>query len=234
MKAFPLVFAVVLACPCLVSGRNLKIDAESYNECPVVGSWPQGFCDSSYAVCDTPGARRVYLECPEGLTFNAMLGACDSLDNTPGCNAECKTALVTIRRNMAFGVLDAALEAANLTDALDDPDLLATVFMPTDSAFLNLAEHLGMSIEELLSSTELLRKVLLTHVVPEANIKFSVGNVLTTLNDDQTIRIETAGSGVRLQFKPEGGDAAMFSGDLFEMCSASGVPIETVLVPSNV
>ena len=61
-------------------------------------------------------------------------------------------------------VLLAALEATNLVGALDgDRDL--TVFAPTDAAFGRLLELLGLTADELLADVELVRTVLLYHVV---------------------------------------------------------------------
>ncbi len=45
--------------------------------------------------------------------------------------------------NSDFDILEAALAATGLTDALDDPDADLTVFAPTDAAFIGLAQTLG-------------------------------------------------------------------------------------------
>ena len=65
----------------------------------------------------------------------------------------------------AFPTLVAALGAADLVDTLkgDGP---FTVFAPTEGAFVELLEALGVTAGELLANTELLTSVLLHHVVP--------------------------------------------------------------------
>ncbi|MFO4632874.1 MAG: fasciclin domain-containing protein [Actinomycetota bacterium] len=65
----------------------------------------------------------------------------------------------------AFPTLVAALGAADLVDTLkgDGP---FTVFAPTEGAFAELLEALGVTAGELLANTELLTSVLLHHVVP--------------------------------------------------------------------
>ncbi|MDE0846840.1 MAG: fasciclin domain-containing protein [Acidimicrobiales bacterium] len=65
----------------------------------------------------------------------------------------------------AFPTLVAALGAADLVDTLkgDGP---FTVFAPTEEAFAELLEALGVTAGELLANTELLTSVLLHHVVP--------------------------------------------------------------------
>jgi len=74
-----------------------------------------------------------------------------------------------------FSILIAALLAA-------DPVVLSTldargqrtVFAPTDAAFLDLLDELGISAEELLSDSDLVTAVLLYHVVPGRRLAESV------------------------------------------------------------
>jgi uncharacterized surface protein with fasciclin (FAS1) repeats len=64
-----------------------------------------------------------------------------------------------------FSILILALEAADpaVINTLDGNGQF-TVFAPTDAAFLDLLEELGMSAEDLLGNQELVTKVLLYHV----------------------------------------------------------------------
>ncbi len=62
-----------------------------------------------------------------------------------------------------FGILYAALEAAGL-DATFDGKRHFTVFAPTDEAFEQLLEDLGLTAGDLLGNTELLVAVLQYHV----------------------------------------------------------------------
>lgn len=50
-------------------------------------------------------------------------------------------------------------------DVLNDPNLVATVFAPTNDAFVKLEKSLGYTQEQLLNSA-ILKPTLLYHVVP--------------------------------------------------------------------
>lgn len=58
-----------------------------------------------------------------------------------------------------FTVIAKAINALNLTDALSDGSLKATVFAPTDAAFTTALNALNMTAEELLADRALLTKV---------------------------------------------------------------------------
>lgn len=75
-----------------------------------------------------------------------------------------------------FTVLLAAVEAAELTAALDETGPY-TVFAPTDEAFAALLDALGTDAETLLADTELLTSVLLYHVVPGTFFAEDVGEL---------------------------------------------------------
>ncbi|MGP9689571.1 fasciclin domain-containing protein [Psychrobacter sp. AOP22-C1-C5] len=66
--------------------------------------------------------------------------------------------------NENLTILTAALQAAGLDTMLME-DTKYTVFAPTDDAFAPVLEKLGVTKEELLANTELLKKVLPYHVV---------------------------------------------------------------------
>ena len=67
--------------------------------------------------------------------------------------------------NENLTILTAALQAAGLDTMLME-DTKYTVFAPTDDAFAPVLEKLGVTKEELLANTDLLKKVLPYHVVP--------------------------------------------------------------------
>ena len=67
--------------------------------------------------------------------------------------------------NENLTILTAALKAAGLDTMLMSADQY-TVFAPTDDAFAPVLEKLGVTKEELLANTDLLKKVLPYHVVP--------------------------------------------------------------------
>lgn len=81
-----------------------------------------------------------------------------------------------------FSILVEAVQAAGLVDALS-ADGAVTVFAPTNQAFVNLLEELGLTKDELFNNTELLTQVLTYHVVPSRALKAEVpvGQPLPTL-----------------------------------------------------
>lgn len=78
-----------------------------------------------------------------------------------------ETALAVNAETGEFSILIAALQAAN-------PEIMQklsrtgeyTVFAPTDAAFLDLLDELGVTAEELLSNRALVSRVLRYHIVP--------------------------------------------------------------------
>ena len=70
-----------------------------------------------------------------------------------------------VSNNDDFSTLLAAVQAADLTDALADPDATLTVFAPTDEAFAAAIEALGTTAEDLLADTETLSSILTYHVL---------------------------------------------------------------------
>ena len=75
--------------------------------------------------------------------------------------------------NGSFTTLVAALEAADLVDALSDPEANYTVFAPTDDAFDLLGEE---AIAELLNQPDVLADILTYHVLDtEVNAEAAIG-----------------------------------------------------------
>jgi len=77
------------------------------------------------------------------------------------------TIVETAVGNPDFSILVEALVAAELVEALDEPGPF-TVFAPTNDAFAQLLEDLGMTKDELLDDTDLLTTVLTYHVTTNA------------------------------------------------------------------
>jgi transforming growth factor-beta-induced protein len=67
--------------------------------------------------------------------------------------------------NEDFSTLVAAVEAADLQDALADSEATLTVFAPTNEAFEAALADLGLTAEELLADTETLTSILTYHVL---------------------------------------------------------------------
>ena len=92
--------------------------------------------------------------------------------------------------------LKAAIDQQNLQAALRDPNANLTVFAPTNAAFDNLAAALNTDIPGILALSNL-TDVLLYHVlgvtVPSDSIKN--GQIVTPLNDDNTLKLTKTTSG---------------------------------------
>lgn len=96
------------------------------------------------------------------------------------------TVLDALRCSSTFGTLKAAINKAELTDALTKEDADITLFAPTNAAFAAALERLGISAEELLESDKL-ADILLYHVVKGKKLSsdLSNGDALPTLLGDE-------------------------------------------------
>jgi transforming growth factor-beta-induced protein len=129
-----------------------------------------------------------------------------------------------------FTVLLAALEQAQLVDALNNADDELTVFAPTDEAFAAALEALGITAEELLASDDL-SSILLYHVVPgafdaAAVVSAAPIDALETLDPDgSTLSIEVVDGAVVIN-----GTATVVTPDV---AAGNGIihVIDTVLLP---
>ncbi len=129
--------------------------------------------------------------------------------------------------NEDLSTLVAALQAAELDQTLAS-DGQFTVFAPTNAAFANLLETLGVTQEELLADKELLTNVLTYHVVPDAVVKAAdipYGNDIATVNG-KTFMISDA----NVITAANGGTANITAAD---MMATNGVVhvIDAVLLP---
>jgi uncharacterized surface protein with fasciclin (FAS1) repeats len=136
-----------------------------------------------------------------------------------------------------FTILLAALEAADLVDALNNPEDELTVFAPTDDAFEAALEALDLTAEELLASEDL-PAILLYHVTGEgafdaaAVVEAAPIEALPTLNPDQaTLNVQVIDGDVVVNdgADPLGG-ATVVQPDVM---ASNGVihVIDTVLIP---
>jgi uncharacterized surface protein with fasciclin (FAS1) repeats len=133
----------------------------------------------------------------------------------------------------SFTILAAAVEAANLTSTLDDPELEVTLFAPTDRAFRNALKALDMTAAQLLDDTDLLTNVLLLHVVPEAIPRLSsMHEEVTTLLMGETLKLWACRSSAAKIYAPAS-RARVLDDNGMEACSAFVYPIDTVLLPSD-
>jgi len=105
------------------------------------------------------------------------------------------TVIDTLRCGNSFSILKAAITKAGLMDALTAPDASLTLFAPTNTAFLEAIDSLGITAEELLES-ESLGDILKYHVVPEKRLSDSLqnGDVLPTLfEESEVLTVSTNG-----------------------------------------
>ena len=104
--------------------------------------------------------------------------------------------------NENLTILTAALQAAGLDTMMMDAGTY-TVFAPTDDAFAPVLEKLGVTKEELLANTDLLKKVLPYHVIPAvvlaADIPYgtdieTVNGAMISISDANVITDATGGT----------------------------------------
>ena len=125
-----------------------------------------------------------------------------------------------------FTTLVAAVQAAGLVETLSGEDEL-TVFAPTDAAFADALEALGLTADELLADTDTLTSILTYHVVPgevlAADVVALDGQSVATVNG-ATVDITVDGDTVMVN------DATVVTADVD---ASNGVihVIDAVLVP---
>ena len=113
--------------------------------------------------------------------------------STTEAPAETNTIVDIVVGNEDFSTLLAAVQAADLTDALADPDATLTVFAPTNAAFEAAIEALGTTAEDLLADTETLTAILTYHVLGDVVTSTDLANAgteeisVTTLSDQELI-----------------------------------------------
>ena len=136
--------------------------------------------------------------------------------------------------NPEFTILLAALQRAELVGALDGEDIL-TVFAPTDAAFTDLLDRLHITPEQLLSSKQLLKYILLYHVTPGAKLSGEVldSNRIHMLNGRSVKPAIKDGAPVIVDRSRFTRDAALLAPDLIDIQVANGVVhvIDAVLLP---
>lgn len=119
-----------------------------------------------------------------------------------------------------FTLLLAAVEAANLTSTFTDPMLMATVFAPTDEAFLDAIDALNTTAEAVFADTDLLTAVLTTHVVD--GLLGLESWMVKSLNPGQVLSIEPTVSAA---------NTAEITTPGIRACLSIVYPISAVLLP---
>lgn len=100
------------------------------------------------------------------------------------------------------------MNASDLVSPLNDTSTSLTVFAPSNEAFADLLQSLGITAEEALANTELLSPILLYHVVPGTfkSDQLNNGETLPTLLGGADLRVIKDANGISI--KPTGGAAA--------------------------
>lgn len=146
-------------------------------------------------------------------------------DEAPVAEAPTGTILDVARSNADFSTLVTAVEAAGLDGALGHPGDTYTVFAPTNAAFAALGDD---TLNAVLADQELLRSILLLHVIP--------GTVVDAATAVSLIGFDIqAGSGETLRITQEG-DALFINGAQIiatDIQAVNGVihVIDAVLLP---
>jgi transforming growth factor-beta-induced protein len=129
------------------------------------------------------------------VVVGALLSACTTV--TPRTIAE------RVASDPQFSTLAAALEAADLVEALNGPGPF-TVFAPTNAAFEALLAELGVSAAELLADPDL-ADILLYHVVSgelrAAAVVAAAPTTVPTLLEDAEIAVTVVDGGVKLNHR---------------------------------
>ena len=158
----------------------------------------------------------------------------------------------SLTENDTFACLLAAVEAAGLTEMLDDPEGDFTVFAPTDAAFREFFEDNAdfPTLESLAADVDTLTAVLSYHVSPEGKSLNDYSASLTGTTEDM-VGIPTASGAEFMLMFPENIDEAdeeatlSISSDGLESSEASAyisgntvsvdngyiIPIDQVLLP---
>ncbi len=116
---------------------------------------------------------RASVETPDVGASNGVIHIIDNVLLPPAATTTTTTPTITggstivdlAVANPNFSTLVAALQAADLVDALNGAGPF-TVFAPTNGAFNTLLTDLGLTADQLLADTDLLTDVLLYHVLP--------------------------------------------------------------------
>jgi transforming growth factor-beta-induced protein len=135
-----------------------------------------------------------------------------------------------------FTILTQAVEAADLGAVLDGRRQL-TVFAPTDAAFANLLEVLGVSAADLLADRALLTEVLLYHVAPGRRTSTDVlaSQQIRTLNGGFVFPYAGNEGAFLEDGSPATEDAQLLAPNNIDIVASNGVVhvIDRVLVPGE-
>ena len=144
----------------------------------------------------------------------------------------CETIVEVASGTPELSTLVAAVQAAGLVDALNDPEAEYTVFAPTNDAFDEILVALGLTLEELVADTDLLTNVLLYHVVPVAvessqTEEYPDGSIVPTLLEGESLELNLESATVVPAYPSP---ANIIATDI-EACESFVHLVDTVLIP---
>lgn len=138
--------------------------------------------------------------------------------------------LPAIAGSSELTLLSSAIEAAGIEDAFTDRTLRATLFAPTNEAFEDALDSIGLTFSELANNTALLSALLRYHLVPTG--------VLDLADISRSTLIETALEDYNLiggsRREIEGfASVGVFVGEPVEICRSVVYLIDNVLLPEG-
>jgi uncharacterized surface protein with fasciclin (FAS1) repeats len=154
-----------------------------------------------------------------------------SYDNTVVCYPALEViSLLNSTDNLTY--FQEALYYTGVADLLSDPLGVATVLAPTDQAFLDAADQMGVTVDELVNSPVII-PVLLNHLIGVPILSSELSNndmVLTALG--QPLNVSTDGN-TTLMFSSLAASAEVVDGDFCncDLCSTVVDVIDAVLLP---
>jgi uncharacterized surface protein with fasciclin (FAS1) repeats len=169
------------------------------------------------------------------LLFTLGLTACDSSTDTDPQPRPTIAALLSQTSNLS--TLNAAVNAAGLTETLASTSNRFTVFAPTNAAFNAVLAATGLTAEQLLAS-DALSGILLFHAtsgtVRAENL--AVGQTVTTARPSglATFTIVAAGNGLGIDANGDGTADARITSTNIEASNGVVHIIDAVLVPNDV
>lgn len=128
-------------------------------------------------------------------------------------------------------VLFRAMNAAELSDDVADPKNQYTILAPTNAAFKDALQILGISFESLLKDLDTLRGILLYHIIDD-NIEGDefVEGPTATLNTT-TFYVEAERG---IEFAGMGSSATAIETDIDLACNSAVHKVDMVLLPFKV
>ena len=155
------------------------------------------------------------------LSANVCLSKVNAIDGVLIPSGLTCPSVAQLAETSGFGDLVKALDATDLMDTLSDPATIVTVFAPTDEAFNNTLAELGLTFDELLANTTLLKGILSYHVI---------GSLLPPDADDNFMTLNGMELAVDLPQSQVGDNVNITEGPL-EACLSQVYAIDAVLIP---